>query len=50
MFYARSTAKGHIRTKPNAFLPQVRNLIHYSIHIPLLRIEGIESKILNTVE
>ena len=28
MFYAQSTAKGHIRVKLNVFLPQVKILIH----------------------
>ena len=34
MFYAQSSAKGHIRVKQNAFLPQVNMLIHDLIHIP----------------
>ena len=34
MFYAQSTATGHIREKENVFLPQVQILIHYLIHIP----------------
>ena len=36
MFYAQSTAKGQgpIKAKQNVFLPQVKNLIHYSIHMP----------------
>ena len=32
MFYAQSTAKGHIRVKQNVFLPQVKLLIHYLKH------------------
>ena len=38
MFYAQSTAKGHMRVKQNAFLPQVTIIIHYLIHIPPLKI------------
>ena len=38
MAYAQSTAKGHITAKQNAFLSQVKILIHNLIHIPLLRI------------
>ena len=38
MFYAQSTAKGHIRAKLNVFLPQANILIHYVLHIPPLRI------------
>ena len=30
MFYAQSTAKGHIITNQNVFLPQVKNMIHAS--------------------
>ena len=44
MFYTQATVKGHIRTKQNVFLPQVQILIHYSIHIPPLRIEDIQRK------
>ena len=38
MFYAQSTAKGPIREKQSAFLPQVTILIHYLIHIPPVKI------------
>ena len=38
MFYAQSTAKGRIRATQNVFLPKAQILIHYSIHIPPLRI------------
>ena len=40
VFYAQWTAKGHIGAKENLFLPQVQILIHYSTHIPPLRIEN----------
>ena len=45
MFYAQSTAGVHIRVgEQNVFLSQIKILIHYSIHIPPLRIEEIWRK------
>ena len=35
MFYAQSITNSGIRVKQKVFLPQVKILIHYSIHIPL---------------
>ena len=40
MFYAQSTAKGHIKAKLNVFLPQVHILIYYLIHIPPVQTFG----------
>ena len=41
MFHAQSTMRSHIRSKQQAFLPQVNTLIHHHMHIPPLRIEDI---------
>ena len=34
MFYAQSTAKGHIRAKQNVFLPQKKGLLNTEIYRP----------------
>ena len=40
MFFAQSTAKGHIRAKQNIglFLPQLHTLINELLHLPSLMI------------
>ena len=44
MFYAQSTAKGHMRVKRNVFLPQVQNVIHCLTHMPQLMIGKMKGK------
>ena len=44
MLYAQSTPKGDIRAKQNVFLPQMKPLIHYVMHIPPLKIIEIWAK------
>ena len=36
-FTIQSTAEGHVRAKQNVFLPQVKIIIHYSIHFTVDR-------------
>ena len=45
IFYAQTTAKGHIRAKQNVFLPQENIVVHYFIHIPPLRIGEMWGKL-----